>query len=204
MTTSWYITRNKQKFGPFAFNQLQQLTVLGLVKATEYVLEEGATTWVAANSVAGLFPAPAGNKKYWLCPAGKPLGPHPADQVRVALMRGLVPPETLACLEGEQKWAPLAQLAEFRSSVPPPRRASHAQLGMGSSHLDLNAEEAELHLAGKRGDEIARLISTLLDMKRRYSDNLSMVGIIDKNIHDLKAMRQKGLSGIYSVPSRER
>jgi hypothetical protein len=200
MTATWYIARNKQKFGPFTTHQLQQLGVLGLLKSTEFVLEEGATAWVAVASVPGVFPAPETTRKYWLSLGGKPQGPHAAEQIRVALMRRLVTPETLACPEGDRQWTPLGQLAEFRAAAPPPTRSSQARLGLGSSHVDLNEEEAELHLAGKRGDEIARLISTLLDLRRKYADNISLLSIIDRNVHDLKAMRQKGMSGIYRIP----
>jgi uncharacterized protein DUF4339 len=199
MTSNWYIGRNKQKFGPFSTPQLQQLITLGLVKSTEYVLEEGAHRWVVVTSVAGLLPIVDSPKKYWLSLGGKNQGPYPADQIRVGLMRRQVPADTLACVEGGKNWTALAQLAEFRASVPAAARSSNANLGKGSSHLDLTEEEAELHLAGKEGDTIARLISSLLDMRRRYQANPSMVDIIERNIQDLKTMRERSTFGATSA-----
>jgi hypothetical protein len=192
MMSNWYIGRNKQKFGPFSTTQIQQLITLGLVAATEYVLEEGATRWVAAGSVAGLAPAPVREHKYWLHLGGKNQGPYPAEQIQVGLMRRQLAGETLACAEGGTEWTPLAQMAEFRacvSTVAAVSRSSHAQLGLGSSHVDLSEEEAELYLAGKQGDAIARLISTLLDMRKRSENSPYMVEIIDKNVQSLKAIR---------------
>jgi hypothetical protein len=196
---NWYIGRDRKKFGPFSTTQIRQLTVLGVVKPTEYVLEEGAAKWVPVTSVAGPLPAADGPKKYWLSLEAKNQGPYPADRIRVALMRRQIAGETLACVEGGKEWVPLARLDEFRACVPPSGRDPNARLGLGSSHLDLSPEEAELHLARKQGDMIARLISTLLDLKRRYRDNPSMVAIIEKNVQDLKAARSRGFSGVFSV-----
>jgi hypothetical protein len=200
MTTNWYIARNKQKFGPFSTHQLQQLAILGLVKSTEHVLAEGASKWVPVTSIEGFFPPPPSEKRYWLSLHGKTQGPHAAEQIRVGLACRRLVPEILACPEGSQQWVPLGMMAEFQAFVPPTPRDSHAQLGLGSSHLDLSEEEADLHLAGKKGDMIARLISTLLDLRRKYKDNPSMVEIIEKNIEDLKAIRARGLSEIGPAP----
>ena len=199
MMSNWYIGRNKQKFGPFSISQLQQLITLGLVKSTEYVLQEGAAKWVAVTSLPGLFPAAPAPKKYWLSLGGKNQGPYPAEQIQVGLLRRQVAAETLACEEGGKTWTALAQLPEFRAAVPPATRSSNAYLGTGSSRLNLSEEEAALHLAGKQGDMVARLISTLLDMRRRYQSNASMVAIIERNIQDLKAMRERGSFSAASV-----
>jgi hypothetical protein len=190
MTTSWYIARNKQKFGPFSTNQLHQLALLGLVRPGEFVLAEGARKWVEAKSVAGVFPPSDAPARYWLLIGGKAHGPHAEEPVRLALAQGRLPPDTPACPEGGRGWTALKEMAAFKAFAPAPRD-SHAHLGVGSSHLDLSAEEAEFHLAGKRGDVIARLISTLLDLRRKYHANRSMVDLIDKNVHDLKAIRAR-------------
>jgi hypothetical protein len=195
MMRNWFIGRNKQKFGPFSTSQLQQLITLGLVTRTEYVLEEGAAKWVAVSSVTGLAPPAAGEHKYWLHLGGKNQGPYSAEQIQVSLMRRQLPGDTLACVEGGTQWTPLAHLAEFQACVPAVLRSSHAQLGLGSSHLDLSEEEAELYLAGKQGDAIARLIATLMDMKKR-SENSHMVEIIEKNVQSLKAIRARGFSTV--------
>jgi hypothetical protein len=200
--SNWYIGRNKQKFGPFSTVQLQQLIALGLVKETEHVLQEGASKWVTAALVREAPPAGA-PQSYWLLLNGKHYGPYPAERVRVGLMRRQIAGDTLACPEGGKAWAPLAQIAEFQGSLPPaPRSSSHAQLAPSGAPPDMSPEEASLHLAGKQGDTIARLISTLSDLKRRYADNPSMVEMIDKNIHDLKAIRANGFSGVFPGPTR--
>jgi hypothetical protein len=189
MTTNWFIARNKQKFGPFSTGQLQQLAVLGVVQPTDYVLPEGATKWVAATTVDGAFGGKQGRSQYWLSVGGKPHGPHSVQHIQAGLLRRQLGAGTLACPVGETRWGPLAQFTEFRAFLPCESRDSHAHLGVGSSRLNVTEEEAELHLAGKQGDPIARLISTLFDLRRRYADNPTMVQSIDKNIHDLKAFR---------------
>jgi hypothetical protein len=194
--STWFIGRNKQKFGPFSSSQLQQLAVLGLVTVQDHVLEEGAGKWVPATTVPRLFPAVTdGPKSYWLLIEGKGLGPYPAERIRVSLLRRLLAEETLACVEGGADWVPLRQVPEFRGCLTPASSSSHAQLGLGSSHLELSEEEARLHLAGKQGDRIARLISTLLDMKRRYRDNPAMTPIIERSIQELKAIRERAVPG---------
>jgi hypothetical protein len=139
--------------------------------------------------------------RYWLSVQGKVLGPYPPERILVALARRQLNADTPACAEGSQQWQPLRLTAGFDSFLSGSSRDSRAHLGVGSSHLDLTAEEAELHLAGKAGDMIARLISTLLDLRRRYRDNPSMVEIIDKNIGDLKALRDRGLTREMALPT---
>jgi hypothetical protein len=192
MTTSWYIARNKQRFGPFSTSQLQQLAVLGLVQPTEYVLPAGSMRWVPATAVEGLVPN--AQHSYWLSVGGKVQGPFCRELLRAALRRRHLSGDTPACPQGGSCWLPLAQLAEFRDCVPGPARDSRAHLGLGSNRLDLSVAEAELHLEGKAGDPIARLISTLLDMSRHFADNPSMRQVLEQNIHDLKAMRERPAS----------
>jgi hypothetical protein len=190
--TSWYIARNKQRFGPFNSKQLQQLALLGLVKPTEFILPEGGNKWVVAAAIDGLFPATEQHKKYWLSVGGKPQGPHRLEQIGIALLGRKLSTDTLACLEGGREWTALGRLDDFQDYIPSASRDSQAHLGAGSSHLDLNKEEAELHLAGKRGDLLARLMSVLFDLKRKHRDNPSLVEIINKNLIDLKAIRERG------------
>jgi hypothetical protein len=193
MTRTWFIARNKQKFGPFTTGQLQQLATLDLVKPTEYVLPEGGNKWVSAALVEGLFPSVEKQKKYWLSVGGRPQGPHLVEQIRLALIGRRLSAQTLACLDGGQQWSALGQIDDFLECIPSASRDSQAHLGAGSSSLHLTREEAELHLAGKQGDLIAKLLSTLLDLKRRYAQNASLLEVIEKNIDDLKAIRERGL-----------
>src|SRR5205807_8032937 len=111
---------------------------------------------------------------------------------RAALMPRRLAADTPACPVDGKEWSPLTQLAGFREFAATPRD-SHAHLLSG--HGELTEEEAELHLAGKNGDAIARLISTLMGLRRRYADNTSMQQLIDNNIRDLKGMRASGTAG---------
>ena len=79
----WFIARNKEKVGPFSAGDMQQLARYGLLQPEEHVLVDGATKWVPASSVPGLFRAVA-DKKYWLQLEGQTRGPFVADQVRAA------------------------------------------------------------------------------------------------------------------------
>ena len=194
--SNWYVGRNKRKLGPFSFTQLQQLAALGMIEPTEHVLQEGADRWAVASSVAGLFATADGPQQYWLFLGGKGQGPYPADRIQVDLMRRQLPPETLACAVGGKEWVALGQLEEFRACVPSAPRSSHAQLGPDSSRVDLSEEESRLYLAGKQGDLIARLICSLLDMKRKYHDDPSLVALLDRNIHDLKVIRGQGATDV--------
>jgi hypothetical protein len=200
--SNWFIARDKHKFGPFSAAQLRQMAVLGLVGATDHLLEEGAAKWVPATTVAGLFPAVGDRpKSYWLLVEGKALGPYPAERIRVSLLRGLLAEDTLACVEGGTAWLPLCQLPEFGACLTPTPRSSHAQLGLGSRHLELSEEESRLHLAGKQGDRIARLISTLLDLARRYRDNPALTQVIERNIQDLKVIRERTVAAGQAPPA---
>jgi hypothetical protein len=197
MSRSWFIARNKQRFGPFSENQIQQLARLGLVLPTEYVLPEGSTKWVLARSATGPLARPTGTEGYWVSIGGKPVGPLSGDQVREGLRGGRFRGETLVRPEGASDWGPLARLTEFRDVLSLTGRDSRAHLG--EADLPLTPEEAELHLAGKRGDRIAALLSHLLGLRRRYAANSSMVELIDRNVEDLRAMR----AGV-AAPTRRR
>lgn len=182
----WFIARNKEKVGPFTAWDLRQLAGYGLLKPGEYLWAEGAAKWVEAASVPGLFPA-SGQKKYWLALAGQTRGPYVPDQIRAGLTTRRFTFDTQACAEGAGAWLPLGQIDEFKDFVPTPVSPSRAQLLTGS----LEMEEAEIHLAGKSGDALARLISTLMDLKRNYAHNPKLVESLDASIAALQARRGK-------------
>src|SRR4051812_22728545 len=84
-------------------------------------------------------------------------GPFSASQLHQLTTLGLVKSTELVLEEGARTWvavSSLAQRAEFRGDVPSARSSSHAQLGPGSACLNLSKEEAQLHLAGKQGDQV--------------------------------------------------
>jgi hypothetical protein len=183
----WFIARNKERVGPFAPAELKQLAIHGLLQPGEYLWVEGAAKWVEAAALPGLFPA-AGQKKYWLSLAGQTRGPYVADQIRAALTTQQLTLDTLACATDSEQWQPLALCAEFRSFVPPAMNPSKAQLFTGT----LEMEEAVIHLAGKSGDVLARLISTLMDLRRNYAHNPALVESLDASIQALQSKREQG------------
>ncbi len=180
----WYIARNKQRVGPFTPGELQQLAAHGLLRPEEMLWAEGQSKWVAASGLPWLFPPP-GQKRYWLSVAGQARGPYAAEQIRAALAARQVGAETLACPEGERQWTPLAQCAEFRASALADFTPSQARLLAGS----MDVEEAEAYLAGKSGDDLARLLSTLLELKKRHSDNATLAESLEKSIEILRTRR---------------
>jgi hypothetical protein len=184
----WFIARNKEKVGPFSASDLQQLASHGLLKPTEHVLVAGATKWVPASSVPGLFRM-AADKKYWLQLAGQTRGPFVSDQVRAGLNSHQITLETLACADEDQKWMPVRRLPEFRDFKfdTSPLSPSRAHFLTGSMEF----EEAALHLAGKSGDHVARLMSTLMDLKRDYADNHALVDHLDETIAVLRSKVEK-------------
>jgi hypothetical protein len=193
-TPHWYIARNKVRVGPFTASDLKQLASCGLLRPAEFVWREGSAKWVEAVAIPGLFPE-AGQKRYWLALAGQTRGPYVGDQIRAALATRQLSFETPVCLEGGDQWQPLNQHVDFRafqpSSVPP----SRAQLLLST----LDMEEATLHLAGKSGDAIAKLICTLMDLKRNYAHNTALVENLDKSIQVLQAKREKEMQSVPAV-----
>ena len=189
MADNWYLGRNGQKIGPFSVHQIQQLASLGMVKAEDHLLAEGANKWVAAASLPWLVFTRDGNK-YFLTLFGAVYGPYAAQQVRGALLSGRVPPTTPACPQGSTQWHALQDMSEFRHSVPTTVKESEAPSRVGGAKM--SREEAELYLAGKHGDSLAKLVFTLQQLRKKYADHASMQQIISKNIDDLLEIRESG------------
>jgi hypothetical protein len=189
MASEWYLGRNGQKIGPFSVHQIQQLASLGMVKSEDHLLAEGATKWVAATSLPWLAFTKDGNK-YFLTLFGAVYGPYAAQQVRGALLSGRVAPTTPACPQGSTQWRPLQEMSEFRHSVPTTVKESEAPSRVGGGTM--TREEAELYLAGKHGDSLAKLVFTLQQMRKKYADHPSMQQILNKNIEDLLEIREGG------------
>lgn len=185
MPTQWYISRDQQKVGPFSLDEIKQLASLGILRKTEFILTEGSQRWVAANSIYGLFPEDE-RQRFWLSFNGQVLGPFDRATIRNAVLGGRVPRDAHVCPEGTKQWVQLEQQAKFHDAVKASRDSGVVCTAA------LSEQEAELHLAGKQGDSIARLVSTLMDLKRRNATNNSLVDIIDKNIRDLLSLRRTG------------
>jgi len=183
----WFIARNKEKVGPFSAGDLKQLARDGLLQPDEHVWLEGASKWVAAGGVPGLFPR-AGEKTFWVAVKGRTRGPFVAAQIRAGLNSHQFALETKACADDARVWMPLSQLPEFQDFKfdTLPLTPSHAQLLVST----LEFEEASLHLAGKNGDATARLLSTLMDLKRKYASNPVLVESLEATIAVLRARRE--------------
>jgi len=180
----WYVARNGNKVGPFNAAELRQLAAFRLLQPAEMLWTEGLTKWVEASSLAWLFP-PAGQKRYWLHIDGQTRGPYAVEQIRAALTARRITPETLACAESGKEWGPLKQTTEFSNYTPPAVTPSQAKLLAGS----LEVEEAELYLAGKGGDSLARLITTLLALKKVHAGNVTLAETLQRSIEILRAKR---------------
>jgi hypothetical protein len=166
----WYIARNGHTLGPFTSVELEQLVPAGLLRPADRIWTEGLSQWVEAARFTALFPS-AIRKQYWLSVAGKVLGPFVADQLREGLAARQINRDTLVCPERSTQWVPLEQLLEFRG-LEEPTRSSRACPPTGT----LDAEQAELYLAGKAGDILAKLISNLLDLKKAHADHSGLAG----------------------------
>jgi MFS family permease len=59
MPPQWYFSRNGQTFGPFSLEQLQDLAREGRLLPGDLAAHEGATQWVPASTLAGVFAPPA-------------------------------------------------------------------------------------------------------------------------------------------------
>lgn len=181
----WYLARNRERVGPFSGSDLKQLAIHGLLEPTEYVWAEGASKWVQAASLAGLFPA-ASEKKYWISMDGQTRGPYVAEQIHAGITAGKLDMQTPVRPDGTAEWLPLGNLAGFRGFVPPRASLSQAKLLAGTLEL----EEAGLHIAGKTGDSLARLMSTLMDLKRDHAENPAVVETLEKSIQILRSKRE--------------
>ncbi len=180
----WYFARHGQKVGPFTSAELKQMAASGLLQPTEQLWAEGMNNWMEASRFAVLFPA-AGQKRYWLSLGGKTRGPFYMDQLRASLAARQITSDTLVCPEGGSQWVSLAQVTELGRTTAGGGSSSQAKLLAGS----LDAEEAELYLAGKSGDLYARLISTLTELKKTYAGNAALIESLDRSIEVLKARR---------------
>jgi hypothetical protein len=193
----WFLSRNKEKVGPFSAGELRQLARVGILQPADNVWLEGAQKWLTASAVPGLFPPPT-EKKYWLALGGQAHGPFIADQIRAGLNTHQFKLDTAACTDAERRWTRLGDLPDFRDFKldTDPLTPSRAQLLTRS----LEFEEAALYLAGKGGDIQARLIATFMEMKRNYAHNPALVESIDYTIAVLKAKREEEKVSVPEAP----
>jgi hypothetical protein len=67
MASEWYWAVKGKKTGPFSAEQLRPLAAVGQLQPTDMLLLDGSSKWVAAGTVADIFPAAAG------VPAARPV-----------------------------------------------------------------------------------------------------------------------------------
>lgn len=184
----WYIARSNEKVGPFSAVELQQMARFGLLQPSEHIWVEGSSKWMLASSVPTLFSPPA-QRKYWLLLAGQTRGPFIAEQIRAGLNAHQFTLETHACADEARQWMPLSELPEFRDFKleTAPLTASRAQYLVGL----LEFEEVALHMAGKSGDELAKLMSLFMDLKRNCAANPALVANLDETIAQLRTKREE-------------
>lgn len=180
----WYLARNKQKIGPFSSLQLKQLTLCGFLQRSDMLCATGASRWVEAQSIPGLFPE-AGEKRYWISYKNKTRGPFVADQLRAGLRAGEWTLEAQVWSDDSGAVLSLSELPEMDGACQQSVSRSQAQLLSGS----LDIEEAVLHLTGKQGDETAQLLSMLMSLKRTYADRPELIKSLDQSIEALRKKR---------------
>ncbi len=56
MNDAWYVARNRERCGPFTYEQVRQMAASSVLSPHDLVFNEGASQWVEAVTVPGLFP----------------------------------------------------------------------------------------------------------------------------------------------------
>jgi hypothetical protein len=183
----WYVARNQQKVGPFTSHQLKQLVACDFLQPKDMVLAEGSSKWVEAQTIPGLF-STAGQKKYWVAVQGQTRGPYVAEQIRAGLTTRQFTQDTQVWDESSKQWVSLSRLAEFRGCTADSSLSlSQAKLMRGG----LEIEEAALHLAGKEGDELARLLSLLMGLTRTFEGHPELLQSLAKTVDVIRAKREE-------------
>lgn len=186
----WFLHRNQKRIGPFSSYQLKQLAGCGFLSRTDLVMAQGTTRWVEADTVPGLFPS-ADARRFWVSHKGKTRGPYVIDQLRAGLAAGHWTADAQVWTDESGQVMRLGELPEFKEYKAPVVSQSQARLLTGSLEL----EEAALYLAGKQGDELARLMALLLELKRTHADNPTLVESFDRTLETLRARREEMLAG---------
>ncbi len=86
----WFLGRNKQKLGPFAYTQLVQMAKANMLQQSDMLLEEGKQRWCRATEVNGLFPVVAP-------PGGTAAVPLPTAMISCSTCRRSIGSNANAC-----------------------------------------------------------------------------------------------------------
>jgi hypothetical protein len=131
--TSYNVTLNDQKYGPYDMEQLRQMVQRGTLTRDTLVWREGMVQWVPAGTIRELLPLFGNNpppspteSKYYV---GISYGSYDMEQLRQMVQQGTLTRNTLIWREGMSQWVPAGTIQELSSifennppSLPPPRR----------------------------------------------------------------------------------
>jgi hypothetical protein len=96
---AWFYARNKQKLGPFSWEQFRTLASTGQLKPDDMVFQQGTQRWLAASAVPGLFPPP---------PSAPPPAPPPANSTPLRrqddVLTGLSAPAPASAQRAVSPW----------------------------------------------------------------------------------------------------
>lgn len=99
MPAQWFIARQRQKHGPYPFEQLHQWARTGVLLPTELVLGDSGK-WQAAGSVAGLFDFPVAAVAEPLTPGSQTISPQSACSTNPLAAILADPKKRVLCIAG--------------------------------------------------------------------------------------------------------
>jgi hypothetical protein len=184
MSNNWYYAKDRQRCGPFTFGQFQQLAAAGLLTPTDMVWNEGASYWVSANEVPGLFSAPQLSSASTASPRSEPSLPitAPTTIPEVSVGWDLVERGVLNIDD-----APIDEPFPGNQSRPAERRkwedygeslvAVPAPRPRGSTPSTYRAGEYQQH--GAPGREVIREVQPAQprSSQRRKTDTMLMIAV---------------------------
>lgn len=90
--TRWFLAKDKQRLGPFSWEQLQRLASIGKITSDDMLLEEGQRQWVSANTLVGLFSSQKETMAQSQNPVAPTLltadGPHRSSMLHAPIITG--------------------------------------------------------------------------------------------------------------------
>ncbi|HUY87633.1 MAG TPA: DUF4339 domain-containing protein [Pirellulales bacterium] len=122
MSGNWYCLAFGIELGPMARDDLAQLASSGQLSPDSQVREGAAGAWVAARTVAGLFPAGGeaiAESRWYYEFMGEVLGPMKFEDLRLLAEQGNLRPENRVREGDRGVWKPASAVPElFKSERP--------------------------------------------------------------------------------------
>jgi GYF domain 2 len=138
----WYYVLERKKVGPVPLPQLQELARSGRLQPPDMVLQDGATQWVTASSVKGLFSG-------WHYQRGsKTQGPVLASRLKQLASRGELSPTDLVWKDGMPKWVPAQKLKGLFPAPTAGGNGASAQVTPATVNPTLKPTPMLVHPAG--------------------------------------------------------